>query len=295
VDYAIGFDVGGTNIKTVAVSTDGERLWETIEPTEEDRISWAGRLNARIVAIEAMLGAHAAAVGLAAPGLAARDGRSIAWMQGRMAAIQGLDWTRALGREALVPVVNDAHAALLGEAWFGAAAGCRDVVLLTLGTGVGGGALVDGRLLTGHIGRGGHLGHLCLDPEGPPDITGVPGSLEDAIGDCTIEARSGGRFLSTAALVEAHLAGDTEATALWQRALWRLACGLTSLINVLDPEVVILGGGVAKAGPALFEPVQSYLDTIEWRPTGSKVRLVPATLGEMAGAVGAAYRALNAP
>ena len=291
--YAIGFDVGGTNIKTVAISTAGVRLFASVEPTEEDRIGWAERLRTLIARIEAEQGAPAAAVGLAAPGLAARDGRSIAWMQGRMASVQGLDWTRALGREQLVPVVNDAHAALLGEVWLGAAAGCRDVILLTLGTGVGGGALVDGRLLTGNIGRGGHLGHLCLDPDAEPDITGTPGSLEDALGDCTILARTGGRFASTAALVEAHLAGDTEATAVWNRALWRLACGLTSLINVLDPEVVILGGGIAKAGPALFEPVQGYLDRIEWRPTGSKARLVPAALGEMAGAVGAAYHALR--
>src|SRR5579862_3061619 len=148
--YAIGFDVGGTNIKTVAVAASGERLFESVEPTAEDRVAWAERLRALIARIEAAQRTPAAAVGLAAPGLAAHDGRSIAWMQGRMASVQGLDWTQALGREQVVPVVNDAHAALLGEAWIGAAEGCRDVILLTLGTGVGGGALVDGRLLRGN-------------------------------------------------------------------------------------------------------------------------------------------------
>lgn len=291
--YAIGIDVGGTNIKAVAVTEHGTPLYTATEPTEERQPAWAERLRAQIARIEADQGAPAVAVGLAAPGLAARDGRSIAWMQGRMAAIQGLDWTRALGREQITPVLNDAHAALLGEAWLGAAAGCEDVILLTLGTGVGGGALVGGRLLTGHIGRGGHLGHISLDPDSGPDITGVPGSLEDAIGDCTIEARTGGRFTSTEALVAAHLAGDEEATAVWNRAVWRLACGLTSLINVLDPEVAILGGGIANAGAALFRPLQQHLDAIEWRPTGNRVRLVPAALGEMAGAFGAAHHALT--
>ena len=75
--------------------------------------------------------------------------------------------------------------------------------------------------------------------------------------------------------------------------MYLLACGIASLVNVLDPEVVILGGGMAKAGEALFTPLQVHLDQMEWRPTGSQVRVAPATLGEMAGAVGAAYNALQ--
>jgi glucokinase len=293
MSYAIGIDVGGTNIKTVAVSRQGDILHRAEQPTTDERADWAARIREEITRIEVTQREAAGWVGLAAPGLAAPDGRSIAWMQGRMEAIQGLDWTSYLGAAETVPVLNDAHAALLGEAWRGAAAGCPNVVLLTLGTGVGGGALVDGHLLRGNIGRAGHLGHICLDPDAESDITGTPGSLEDAVGDCTIVERTRGRFKSTAQLVEAHLAGDPIATACWLQAVHRLGCGIVSLINVLDPEIVILGGGIIKAGPALFTPLQEVVDRHEWRPTASQARIAPAKLGELAGAVGAAYHALR--
>ena len=290
---AIGIDVGATNIKTVAVTETGEIVYQTREPTEETAFAWAERIGRQIQRIEAQQNAPASCIGIAAPGLVAPDGRSIAWMQGRMAAVQGLDWTTYLDAKQTVPVLNDAHAALLGEAWIGAGAGSRNIVMLTLGTGVGGAAMVDGHLLRGHIGRAGHLGHICLNPDAPLDIVATPGSLEDAIGDCTILQRSEGRFASTAQLVQAVQSGDADAERIWQRSLYLLACGLTSLINTLDPETVIIGGGIASAGELLFPPLQHHLDRIEWRPTGAKVRLTRAQLGEMAGAVGAAYKAIR--
>ena len=290
---AVGIDVGATNIKIVAVTEAGEIIYQAQEPTDETAFAWAKRIQQQLRRIEAQQNAPPACIGIAAPGLAAPDGRSIAWMQGRMAAVQGLDWTTYLHSQQTIPVLNDAHAALLGEAWIGAAAGSRNVIMLTLGTGVGGGALVDGHLLRGHIGRGGHLGHICLNPDAPLDIVATPGSLEDAIGDCTILQRSQGRFTSTAQLVQAVQSGDREAEHIWQRSVYHLACGLTSLINTLDPEVVILGGGIAAAGELLFHPLQQHLDRIEWRPTGTQVRLARAQLGETAGAVGAAYHAIR--
>jgi glucokinase len=166
------------------------------------------------------------------------------------------------------------------------------VVLLTLGTGVGGGALVDGRLLAGHVGRAGHLGHVTVDADGAPDIVGTPGSLEDAIGECTLAERSGGRFRTTEALVRAAGEGDRDAAAVWLRSVRRLACAIASLVNVLDPEVVLLGGGIARAGPALFDPLARFLDALEWRPLGTATPVVPAALGELAGAFGAARHAI---
>jgi glucokinase len=287
--YAIGIDLGGTQIKAAAVTEAGEVLDRAEFPTADDAaVAWAERIREHIAHLETGQGGAAEWIGLAAPGLAAADARSIAWMQGRLDAVQGLDWTEWLQRAQTVPVLNDAQAALLGEAWLGAAAGCRNAVLLTLGTGVGGGVLVDGRLLKGQIGRAGHLGHLCLDTDAPPDIVRTPGSLEDAIGNCTIATRSHGRFTSTEQLVSAHLAGDVDASAVWLRSVYQLACGITTLINVVDPEVVILGGGIARAGAALFEPLERFLGHVEWRPSGHQVRIVAALLGEFAGAIGAA-------
>ena len=291
--YAIGVDVGGTNVKFVAVTETGDTIERATDRTMDVDSGWADCVRARLAVIES---AHGPTdwVGVAAPGLASRDGRSIAWMQGRMAGVQGFDWTARLARQRTVPVLNDAHAAVLGEAWRGAAAGNRNVLMLTLGTGVGGGALVDGRLLRGHLGRAGHAGHISLDADGARDIVGTPGSLEDAIGDCTVAQRSGGRFASTELLLEAYRAGDPTAKAVWMRSVERLAVGISSLINVLDPEVVVVGGGIARAGDDLFRPLAASLDRVEWKPLGDGVAVVPAALGEFAGAFGAAYHTLHA-
>jgi glucokinase len=256
-------------------------------------MEWASEIRTLVSRISDEQKAPPICIGISAPGLAAKDQGSIACMPGRLSGLTGLNWTEFLGHKQFIPVINDAHAALLGESWLGAARSFQNVFMLTLGTGVGGAALVDGRLLTGHIGRGGHLGHICLDPAGSPDVTGMPGSLEDAIGNWTINVRGGGRFATTHDLVAAYVAGDSTAARIWLESIRKLACGIASLINVLDPEAVIIGGGIARSGKALFDPLQKELDRIEWRPLGSGVKVVPAQLGELAGAYGAAFNALG--
>lgn len=294
MSYAIGVDLGGTNIKVAVISEDGEMLeWSTGETADDATGSWAETIKQKIKELENHRGEPARWLGLAAPGLAARDGLSIAIMQGRLQGLEGLVWKDLLETSRTVLVLNDAHAALLGEAWKGAAAGYRHAVLLTLGTGVGGAILADGRLFKGHNGRAGHFGHLCLNPDGPPDIVGTPGSLEEMIGNCTLAARSGGRFSLTRQLVEEYLAGDAEAAEIWLRSIYNLAAGITSIVNAIDPEAVILGGGIAQAGPALFEPLASFMEQIEWRPQGHGVRIIPAALGDLAGTMGAAYHAMH--
>ncbi|MEZ5304727.1 MAG: ROK family protein [Verrucomicrobiales bacterium] len=191
--------------------------------------------------------------------------------------------------------LNDAHAALLGEVWLGAAKGCADAFMLTLGTGVGGAAVCGGRLLRGAIGRAGHLGHIALDFQGEGDICGTPGSLEDMIGECSLPRRSGGRFAATADLVAAAASGDAEAAEIWARSVRALAAGIASLINVLDPEAVVIGGGIAAAGDALFAPLRQHLARFEWRPAGRTVPLRAAQLGDWAGCAGAVRFAASRP
>jgi glucokinase len=214
-------------------------------------------------------------------------------MQGRLGEVQGLKWTEYLERNKPVPVLNDAQAALLGEVWKGSAIGAQNAILLTLGTGVGGAMMVDGRILKGHIGRAGHFGHASLDVNGANDIVNTPGSLENMIGNCTVKERSEGRFESTHDLVSAAQRGDAEAQKVWDKSVHQLGCAIVSFINIADPEVVIIGGGMATAGAALFEPLKRILDQHEWRPHGHRARLVAATLGEFAGAIGAAKNAID--
>lgn len=290
MDYAIGIDLGGTNIKAAAVTPSGEVLEQSSAETG-DGDGWAARVREQIEALESRGGA-ALCIGIASPGMAARDGRSMASVSGHLESLQGFDWVEYLGEGRAVALLNDGHAALLAEAWKGAAAGAGDAVLLTLGTGVGGAVLSGGRLLKGHLGRGGHIGHICLDADGEPDSLGIPGTLEEAVGNRTLASRSRGLFNSTEALVAAHLAGDAHATRVWLRSVYRLACAVTSMICVLDPEVFVIGGGIARAGEALFDPLDQYLGLMEWRPGGQRVRVVPAALGSSAGALGAARHAL---
>ncbi|HVR35438.1 MAG TPA: ROK family protein [Methylomirabilota bacterium] len=292
--YAIGIDLGGSSVKSVLVTAEGKALSKDQHDFDAAApMDWAMMIRDLVLRYESRQGVPASWVGLSAPGLAARDGRSIAHMPGRLKGLEGLHWTEFLKRETEVPVLNDGHAALLGEAWLGAARGFEDVIMLTLGTGVGGAAIVDGKLLLGQIGRAGHLGHTCLDPEGPPDVCGTPGSIEVAIGNCTLRERTGGRFETTHDLVAACSNGDDFAKTCWLKSVKALACALGSFINILDPEAILIGGGIARAGASLFEPLEEFLRPVEWMPGGHRVKIIPAALGAHAGAFGAAWNGLG--
>lgn len=296
---AIGIDLGGTNIKAALVDTNTARALATLSrPTrdgefEGDVPRFALTVREIVAEFEMQAGA-ALRVGLSAPGLANPNGRCIDWMPGRMHGLEKFDWPAFLERDC--HVLNDAHAALLGEVWAGAAKDCQDVFMLTLGTGVGGAIYSGGRLLRGAIGRAGHLGHITLDVNAPCDVFGTPGSLETMLGNQTIAARGEGRYSTTHALIDAYAAGDAHASKIWLESVRQLAAGIASLINVLDPAVVIIGGGIATgAGERLFQPLASFLDEYEWRPGGQRAQIVPAMLGDSAGCLGSVFNLLQSP
>jgi glucokinase len=292
--YSLGIDLGGTSVKTVAVASEGATLSRSNVPFDAGAaMDWAESIRSIVTDATKAHGAQPAHIGISAPGLAAHDGLSIACMPGRLRGLEGLNWTEYLAVSTAVPVLNDAHAALLGEAWLGAARGFQNVFMLTLGTGVGGAAIVDGRLLKGTHGRAGHLGHITLDLDGARDICRMPGSLEVMIGNCTIEQRSNGRFKTTHELVDAHRCGDALASEVWLNSVRALGYAISSLINVLDPEAVIVGGGIARSGAALFQPLTQFVRDTEWNIGAAPVKLLPAELGEFAGAYGAAWNAIN--
>jgi glucokinase len=296
-EVVIGIDLGGTEIKSVAVRCPSGVIeqQETL-PTcdgsfDGDQPLFQKHVAQLISMHETKLGQPVRWIGLSAPGLATKSGDAIGFMPGRMAGLEGLPWREALGRDHEVHVLNDAQAALMGEIWMGAARGLQDVVMLTLGTGVGGAIVSAGRLLKGRFGRAGHLGHTTVDFEGAPDLCKTPGSIEDAIGELTLNKRSAGVFQSTEALVAAYVAGDANASKIWLRSLRALAATIVSLANAVDPEVVVLGGGITAAGEHLFVPLRDLVTEREWRPAGARVELRHAELGTWAGAYGAAYHA----
>ncbi|HRN55714.1 MAG TPA: ROK family protein [Agriterribacter sp.] len=290
---AIGIDIGGTNIKGVLVNGNGALLQEMQCKTNGKETSgWKKAVADMLQRLRQKATGENIPVGLSAPGLASHNNDCIKLMPGRLEGLEHFIWTDYL--QTPTWVLNDAHAALMAEATFGAGKGYRHIVLLTLGTGVGGGIMINGVLHQGLLNRAGHLGHITLNADSDIcDVTRMPASLEDAIGDCTIERRSFGKFTSTRELVQAYKEGDTIASYVWLHAVQRLAVALCSFINTLSPEIIILGGGIAQAGDYLFKPLDHFMDIFEWRHSGIRTPVVQAVFDEYSGAAGAAGFALH--
>ncbi len=285
----IGIDLGGTRIKGVLLDTDtGDVLHKLISPTNDSEGgNWKAVIAQTVAQLKSVAAEPIRGVGLAAPGLPTPDNTAIACMPGRLQGLEGFDWSNWLGEP--VRVLNDAHAALMAEARFGAARSARNALLLTLGTGVGGGLLIDGQLYQGFFQMAGHVGHCTVDADSEQlDVTNMPGSLEDAIGNVTVSRRSYGRYQTTHELVDGYQHGEPLATLVWLTSVRRLAVGIASLANLFSPETVIVGGGIVQAGNALFEPLQTFLDLFEWRPAGKKTAILKAHYEDWAGAIGAA-------
>ncbi len=290
---SIGIDLGCTNIKGVLINADGHILAQRRQETnEQDDQHWKGSVSSMINELIHESSILVENIGLSAPGLANTNNTCIACMPGRLPGLENFNWTDFFGQRILV--LNDAHAALMAEATFGAAKGMQHAVLLTLGTGVGGGILINGQLYQGLSQMAGHLGHITVDADNPNiDVTNMPGSIEDAIGNLSIAKRSMGKFSTTFELVEAYKRGDSFASWLWLSSVRKLAISIASAINVLAPEAVIIGGGISLAGDDLLKPLQDFLDLYEWRPGNKKTPMKLAQFSDLAGAIGAAGFSLS--
>ncbi len=290
---AIGIDLGGTNIKGVLVNGNGHILKALqLQTHEKDEQHWKNSIKTLVQALQENHEPSEIPVGLSAPGLAGAKNDRIVLMPGRLAGLEQFVWNDFLKTPTWV--LNDAHAAMMAESAFGAGKGFSNIVMLTLGTGVGGGVIINGELHQGLLNRAGHAGHISLNADSDTrDITNIPGSLEDAIGDCTIEQRSFGKFKSTADLLIAAKHGDQLAVYTWLHSVKKLAVALCSLINILSPEIIILGGGISRAGKDLFDPLAMFMNIFEWQHSDTRTPVVQAVFDEYSGAVGAAGFALG--
>lgn len=289
---AIGIDLGGTRIKAVITDAEGTVLHQLYKPTNDgdDRI-WKSAVAEIVKELLQQEQTDNLPVGISAPGLPDETNSAIAFMPGRMNGLEGFVWSDYLQQRTFV--LNDAVAAMMAEARSGAAKDKKHVVMLTLGTGVGGAILIDGKPYQGAFSKAGHIGHMVINDEGDTDVTGMPGSLENCIGNCTVQKRSDGRFSSTHALLDAYRSGDEFAKFVWLRSVKQLAIGLASISNILSPELIVIGGGIAEANADLFEPLNDYMSAYEWRAGGKGVEIVKAIHADIAGAIGAACFAMD--
>ena len=208
-------------------------------------------------------------------------------------------------------VVNDASAAALGEHRYGAGRGVKNLVLLTLGTGIGGGIIADNKLYLGDVGAAGELGHMTIDADGPVCGCGNKGCLEmlasgtAVAGEAlkrirqgqksTLSEMAGGKIDKiTAEMVGAAArSGDTLAGEVIARAAYYLGVGLVNMVNIFNPEMIVIGGGMAGLGDLLIEPGKRLVAERAFPISSRAVRIVPAQLGNEAGVYGAAAFALE--
>lgn len=299
-DIAIGVDIGGTQVKLVATAEEGEILTKEMvevpehsESAEKNRNERVAVITSFIEGVEQEISYSIQRVGICLPGLADQQNKSMYQLPGKLYGLENFNWQEALGAEYLVRILNDANSALLAEHWLGAAQNFSNVILLTLGTGVGGAIIVEDQLLQGSSGRAGHVGQMIIDPMGMRDIFNIPGSLETMMGDMYVEARTQNQYHTVKELVEGYLANDRMAVGCWLDSVQALSTGLVTLINILDPEAIIIGGGIAEAEKALFEPLQTFMERYEWRPQGNPIPILKASFGIYSGAIGAAKFIFN--
>lgn len=300
--HFIGIDLGGTSMKMGLVDENGQVLYETEKPTLKDAKQALNQMieDCKKIAQQAEVSwEQIGGVGIGLPGF-------LDIPNGTIVRLTNLSWEnipiKSIMEEKLqkrVEIDNDANVAALGEAWCGAGKGVRDLVCVTLGTGVGGGVIVNGQLVYGLNGFAGEIGHIQIDPDGVPCNCGQKGCLE------TIASATGITRLAKEALqrgessvlpaqpttydvFQAAAKKDQVAQKVLETAISALARGFALISVVLNPARFVVGGGVAKAKERLFDPLRKAYQQQALKFTAQDVEIVPALLGNQAGFIGAA-------
>jgi glucokinase len=312
----VGIDLGGTKIASALVDESGQILAhdrrETRAADGQDAVVGRIQESARAV-IEAgeLEPSSIDGIGIGAPG-------PIDMAAGLVVAPPNLPgWDRVPLKKKLESELaittyleNDANAAALGEHRFGAGRGVDHMVYVVVGTGVGGGLILDGHLYHGASGMAGEIGHMTIDPEGPICPCGRRGCLEALVSGPSIarEARNriaqgvptliselaeGEESRITAKLVaQAAERGDETAEQVLAQSMHYLGLGMANLVHMLNPELIVIGGGVANLGERMFGPVRRLIEELAFPEAAEAVRVAPAELGENAGVLGAAAVAM---
>ena len=309
--YCVGVDLGGTNIKCGLLDENAKVLCNFSEPTEVDKGN-AQVVNNIINAAERAIKEGGASksqvvgIGIGSPGpLSHRRGTII--NPGNLPCLANTPIREIMRQRTGIRTTleNDANAAAWGEFWAGAGKDVSDLVMYTLGTGVGGGVIVEGKMLRGYYENGAELGHVIVHPGGRKCSCGQNGCVE-AYSSAYFLARhaedlikagqpsvlkkrmDAGQMLMAEHIVEAAKAGDQVAQQVWHDACYYLAVATVTLQHATNPQLVVMAGGLIAAGDFLLEPVRRYFRELTWKLLDDFPDIQFATLGNEAGFIGAA-------
>lgn len=315
--FLIGIDLGGTFIKAGALDASAalSQRWSLETEAAGGFEHVFLRLVNLIREIRGQIecgGNCVAAIGVGVPGPMSHK-RGFIYGAPNLPGWVNIPLRDLLQKELRLPVTleNDANAAAYGEFVAGAGRGCSDLVLLTLGTGIGGGVVAGGRMQRGHFDNGGEIGHVIVVPNGRPCPCGQRGCLEryasaNAVAERLIEAvRAGdnallaervhrGDAITSQDVLSTCQAGCSTARRIWDEACWHLAVMCVNLQHILNPERILLAGGLINAGAPLLSGIQSYFAALNWSVAKDQPELAFATLGGDAGIIGAAALAREA-
>jgi len=310
--YIVGVDLGGTTLTAGVVTREGEVVCTHQRPTEAERGPEVVIGNL-VEAIEAVLSerglskSDVAGVGIGVPGhILSEEGvcvfspNFVGWRNVKVTS----PIEERVGLK--VTIMNDVNTAALGEWWFGAGKGTESMVMLTLGTGIGGGVIVNGDIVLGHMEAAGEVGHQTILPEGPRCGCGNHGCIEaiaarDAIvGRALLKLQQGRKSilpqlvggdlkrLDPKIIEDAARMGDEVAREVYEETGYYLGIAVSNLALILDPELIVIGGAIAKAGDLIFEPIRRTVAARCQMTEFDPQRIVPAQLGELSGVVGGA-------
>lgn len=287
----LGIDLGGTAIKLGRFAQDGTCLTSLSVATPQPATPQAvvGEIVDAIAQIDP--NQQCQAIGVGTPGPVDVSGRisRVAINLHNWRDIPLADWLETKTDRPTI-LANDANCAGLGEAWLGAGRHFRNLILLTLGTGVGGAVILDGNLFVGHLGTAAELGLITLNLDGPPCNSGNYGSLEQYVSVQAIRRRTGFEPAQLGALAKD---GDSKSLTFWQQYGRELGAGLASLIYVLTPEAIIIGGGVSASAEFFFPSIHTEIECRVLPSSRTGLKILTTELGNQAGIVGAAKLAWN--
>ena len=300
VPIALGVDIGGTAIKAAIVNLNGDLIQRFQSPSPRTAASLREFVHSALNQTKRAL----CGIGIGCKGVIDAESSRVVRLPADLHFLEGSLLTDVIRADLPLCADNDARTALVAEVLWGAGRGRRNVLMLTLGTGVGGAAMVDGVILHGATGIAGHFGHMTVDLNGGLCICGNHGCLETKFSSRAIEAdyfahmhrvaattlplRDRGEVPTAEAIFRAAAVGDESARCVVSRALEYLSASVTSLLHAFDPEMLIVGGNIAAAGDQLLVPLRSNVSQRSIRMLGREVPIVRQSEVGYGGVVGAA-------